>query len=482
MAGIPRVTADDDFVRVEIVPRSVSGDGRVVLVARFPVTVRMFGEFIDAHGYEEQKWWSPRGWSWRADQNIDRPRYWQRAGFDESEMPITGISFWEAEAYASFRQAALPTEYEWYLFSSNGGVSRYPWGREGEPPTPSHANLRFVDEFGEPTRVVPVDSTVDSGSIAGVRDLIGNVAEWCLPGDSVELKPKAHFGVLRGGASWHAPGAADVSFRDVVWLSVRDNQTGIRLIRRPSGTPAEVKQPPIGWPTNPQRLGRALKRPTRPFRQEKIPPPEELSADRWRLKVRGVPRPREFKMKDLRDHCPTLKVSGAFVCVCRWGVVNEVTGVPLREVLEKCGVPIHELLDEEYDGRRRRDLLFLKQRSVPGPEGVVYETTVRLDLALQHDALLVYQIDGEDLTPELGYPLRYVDFHLYGYKNVKCLSELIVTDSYGRGWWEERCHYDLDGTIQPGTIMLVGDEGLRVDLPSEGRVKVPPNWNRGNVK
>jgi DMSO/TMAO reductase YedYZ molybdopterin-dependent catalytic subunit len=62
---------------------------------------------------------------------------------------------------------------------------------------------------------------------------------------------------------------------------------------------------------------------------------------------------------------------------------------------------------------------------------------------------LCHSIDGSPLSLERGYPLRLIDFGLYGYKSVKALAKLEVTTAYELGEWEERAGYPLDGTVRP---------------------------------
>src|SRR6185295_4203477 len=96
---------DSAFVRVEL-PSGADGEpSRQLLVARFPSTVREFGEFIGAGGYKNQTWWSDRGWDWRTQHAITQPTYWGDRRYGRADLPITGVSFWEAEAYARFRGA-----------------------------------------------------------------------------------------------------------------------------------------------------------------------------------------------------------------------------------------------------------------------------------------------------------------------------------------------------------------------------------------
>jgi len=207
------------------VPRKKAG----LLFAQYPTTVTEYRKFIDAGGYGERRWWTQRGWTWRTKNNIVQPAYWREPGYEQPSKPVTGVSFWEAEAYARFRGASLPTEHEWYFLASNGGTTRYPWGNQ--EPDPDRANLAFFGAFGVSQRL-PVNRPTTGASPDGVADLIGNVSEWCLPGADTELASEAMQAVLRGGACWHVPGTVDASFRDVVPLAVRDNQTGIRLVLR----------------------------------------------------------------------------------------------------------------------------------------------------------------------------------------------------------------------------------------------------------
>ena len=76
---------------------------------RAPVTAADFREFVKAGGYSERKWWTSEGWSWRAEQDVRSP-----LGLREQkpEAPITCLSWYEADAYARWRGARLPTEHE----------------------------------------------------------------------------------------------------------------------------------------------------------------------------------------------------------------------------------------------------------------------------------------------------------------------------------------------------------------------------------
>jgi len=75
-----------------------------------PVTVEEFGEFVEAGGYGEERFWTPEGWCWRTGKGVVAPLGWPDA---LPHHPISCLSWFEADAYARWRGARLPTEVEW---------------------------------------------------------------------------------------------------------------------------------------------------------------------------------------------------------------------------------------------------------------------------------------------------------------------------------------------------------------------------------
>lgn len=90
---------------------------------RGPVTVGAWRAFTDDGGYARRSLWTEDGWAWRTAQAITRPLFWEEDGetarrFDRLEElrddePLVHVSAHEADAFARWRGARLPTEAEW---------------------------------------------------------------------------------------------------------------------------------------------------------------------------------------------------------------------------------------------------------------------------------------------------------------------------------------------------------------------------------
>ncbi|MBC6450998.1 ergothioneine biosynthesis protein EgtB [Actinokineospora xionganensis] len=153
-----------------------------------PVSNGDYLAFIDTGGYDDERWWSPEGWAYRKQANLVAPRFWKRDGDGwvrtrfgvveriPQDEPVVHVSFHEAAAYAKWAGKRLPTEPEWEKAArfdpATGRSRRYPWG--DEDPGVEHANLgqRHL-------RPAPVGSYPAGESALGVRQLIGDVWEWC---------------------------------------------------------------------------------------------------------------------------------------------------------------------------------------------------------------------------------------------------------------------------------------------------------------
>ncbi len=209
--GDPRATAVD---RV-LVPAGdfVSGGLRVHVSAfridRYPVTVAAYSAFVIAGGYRNRRCWSDAGWSWRSEQGITKPRFWDEpewAPYLVPNHPVVGVSVHEAEAFAAFSGARLPTQAEWERACRFDDDRLYPWGHEW---IEDACGMRGYGPRG----TVPIGTFPRGRGALGLSDMVGCVWQWCRdvaddsadPGDRDPLvDPDDHDAsaprVTRGGA------------------------------------------------------------------------------------------------------------------------------------------------------------------------------------------------------------------------------------------------------------------------------------------
>ena len=97
-----------------------------VLLEPFALSSRLvsndeWAEFIADGGYDTASLWLSDGWSWVRENRISAPAYWRddqhftHTGWQarDPEAPVTHISYYEADAFATWAGRRLPTEFEW---------------------------------------------------------------------------------------------------------------------------------------------------------------------------------------------------------------------------------------------------------------------------------------------------------------------------------------------------------------------------------
>ena len=186
-------------------------------IAKYPVTNFEFRAFYEAKGYDNPDHWSKDGWNWRTgkwDSDLsfisdektrknyqewlarrpvelrDKPFFWEDAQWNSSNLPVVGVSWFEAEAYCKWLSHGtgkfyrLPTEAEWektvrgspLLLGEGAGVRLWPWGNAWNGELCNNADQKAAEKLN---RTSPLGMYPDGASGYGALDMVGNVWEWC---------------------------------------------------------------------------------------------------------------------------------------------------------------------------------------------------------------------------------------------------------------------------------------------------------------
>ena len=216
------------------------------LMDRDPVTNQEYKHFVDAGGYAAPEYWREPivveghelAWPEAIANFVDAtgkpgPAGWEVGAFGSGEdtLPVSGVNWYEASAYAAWANKTLPTLFHWnrvaFTYASAHIIAAANLGGRGPVPVgTTHSVNRF-----------------------GVRDLAGNVREWTTNASST---PGQRF-ILGGG--WNDP---EYGFNDAWAQSALDRSAtnGFRCIR------LAEQEPHL------ERLTRMIQLPKRDFRAE----------------------------------------------------------------------------------------------------------------------------------------------------------------------------------------------------------------------
>jgi ergothioneine biosynthesis protein EgtB len=208
------------------------------------VTNQEYCAFIDAGGYQNPQYWLADGWTWVQKNNITGPLYWQTESQNNGQQryefrltgygklhpnqPVTHISFYEANAYASWAGKRLPTEYEWEVASKKREIK----GTFAE--SESFHPLQVISSTSEIKESYPDD---------GMKQLFGDCWQWTqstyspYPGFKISEGAVGEYNgkfmcnqmVLRGGSCATPKDHVRSTYRNFFYPQDRWQFTGIRL-------------------------------------------------------------------------------------------------------------------------------------------------------------------------------------------------------------------------------------------------------------
>ncbi len=183
-----------------------------------------------------------------------------------------------------------------------------------------------------------------------------------------------------------------------------------------------------------------------------------LNVNQWRLRIDGeVQRPVEVDYDSLR-RLPAMEITKTLECISNFVAKCE---------LAPFGCDL--ISTARWKGVRVSDVLALAGGVKPGAVSLAtiaadeFTTSLPIDVALQPDTLLVYEMNGQVLPREHGYPVRMLVPGRYGMKNAKWIVALRVMSREFLDWYGQR-NWSRQAIVKTMS---------RIDVPAPGAVLVP---------
>lgn len=157
------------------------------------------------------------------------------------------------------------------------------------------------------------------------------------------------------------------------------------------------------------------------FRENSIKGPQKIDETAYRLAITGlVNKTWEFSYNEIVNGFQKYEKVVTLHCVEGWSVKILWEGFLLRDLLGESGInsQAEVAIFYAYDG---------------------YSTSLPLKYIFDNDIIIAYKMNGIILPPERGFPFQLVAESKYGYKWIKWITEIEISDNADyRGFWESR--------------------------------------------
>lgn len=157
------------------------------------------------------------------------------------------------------------------------------------------------------------------------------------------------------------------------------------------------------------------------FRENSIKGPQQVDKETYRLVITGlVNKTIEYTYDEVVNKHQRYEKVVTLHCVEGWDVTILWEGVLVKDLIEEAGIDPRTkvIIFYAYDG---------------------YSTSLPLDYIVDNNILIAYKMNGLVLPPERGFPFQLVAESKYGYKWIKWITTIELSDDLDyRGYWESR--------------------------------------------
>lgn len=168
----------------------------------------------------------------------------------------------------------------------------------------------------------------------------------------------------------------------------------------------------------------------------------------WEVEITGlVERPGVFDIDELKRLMPLEERLYRFRCVERWAIALPWTGFPMKALLD--------IVEPKSTARYVRMVTFFRPEQAPGQKDEswpwAYTEGLTMEEALNELTLLSTGIYGKDLPKQNGAPFRLVVPWKYGYKSIKSIVQIELTDQQPATFWEtiSSREYPFESNVDP---------------------------------
>ena len=170
------------------------------------------------------------------------------------------------------------------------------------------------------------------------------------------------------------------------------------------------------------------------FRENSIKGPQHVDIDSYRLDITGlVDNPVSYTYDEVIEDNDNYKKVVRLNCVEGWAVNILWEGVKVEDLLEDVETlpEANTIIFHAYDG---------------------YTTSFPIEYVLDNDILMAFKMNEVTIPPERGFPFQLVAESKWGYKWIKWITKIELSDDPEyRGYWESR-GYSNDGDISKSSL------------------------------